>query len=478
MDRNELPPAKLTHLDARYKPFPSFAAWVGDSQFSFSRWDALAEQFKNLKNTIDPEQWRGAVQFAIRMASVDTGALEGLYQVDRGITRSIALQTATWQAEADEKHPDIRRFFAAQLQAYELIIDAVTHATPLSEAWLRRLHEELCAAQDTYLVQTPAGPQEHPLPKGEYKKYPNHVKTRDGYFVYAPVLDTPKEMQRFVDELRKPVFQSAHPILQASYAHYAFILIHPFADGNGRVARALASLFLYRAANTPLMIFADQRDAYLDVLEQTDKGHSAALIHFVEQRGIDLLEIVIEQAKFAGGATPAKASLRKLETLLTAPAGLSHHELDEKVYSFMEMFLLEARRQLERLQLPPGVTCGADLRAEDYPPISDEYRIPLKNNGRILAITLNSPPPASVQATMNLSVHLPNRDSGSDSLIITEQTSVPAKRQQFSLKLSELNAENARVLNSKIAIWVHHIIDILLAELARQVEQSLARSGD
>ena len=477
MGRIEFPPDELASLDARYKLFPSFATWVGDQHFSFSQWNTLAEQFKNLKSIIDHEQWQRTVQFAIRMASVDTGALEGLYQVDRGVTRSIALQTATWEIEADEKNPDIRRFFAAQLQAYELIIDAVTHATPLSAAWLWRLHEELCAAQDTYPVQTPTGPQEHPLPKGEYKKYPNHVKTEDGYFVYAPVLDTPQEMQRFLDELRESVFLNAHPILQASYAHYAFILIHPFADGNGRVARALASLFLYRAANTPLMIFADQRDAYLDVLEQADHGSPATFIHFVEQRGIDLLEIVIEQAKFAGGATPAKASLQRLETLLATPVGLSHHELDEKVYSFMAMFLHETRRQLDQLQLPAGVKHGTDLKPQDYPPISDDYRIPLKNGGRTLVITLNSPPPASAKVLMNLSVHIPKRGSSSDTLIITDQVLEPTQRPEFELKLSELYAENTRVLNAKIEIWVRHIINIMLDELTKTAEQSLAQSG-
>ena len=81
MDRIALSPNELANLDAQYKPFPSFATWVGGQQFGFSQWDALAEQFNSLKNTIDSEQWQRAVQFAIRMASVDTGALEGLYQV-------------------------------------------------------------------------------------------------------------------------------------------------------------------------------------------------------------------------------------------------------------------------------------------------------------------------------------------------------------------------------------------------------------
>src|SRR5439155_26847782 len=139
-----------------------------------------------------------------------------------------------------------------------------------------------------YRVMTAVGPQEQVLPKGQYKLLPNHVRARDGSdHSYAPVDVTPAEMSRFVSELRSEAFLAAHPLVQAAYAHYCFVVIHPFADGNGRVARALASAFTYRAVSMPIVILSEQRDAYLKSLERADIGDYQAFIDFMLARALD-----------------------------------------------------------------------------------------------------------------------------------------------------------------------------------------------
>lgn len=70
---------------------------------------------------------------------------------------------------------------------------------------------------------------------------------------YAPVAEAQPEMARLIREIRSGSFTEAHPVMQAAFAHYAFVCIHPFPDGNGRVARALASVFLYRSPGVPLL---------------------------------------------------------------------------------------------------------------------------------------------------------------------------------------------------------------------------------
>src|SRR5262249_59119938 len=67
---------------------------------------------------------------------------------------------------------------------------------------------------------------------------------------------------RLAGELGSEVFAGLHPAAQAAYTHYALTSIHPFADGNGRLARTVASIFLIRAAGVPLLIFADQWPSY------------------------------------------------------------------------------------------------------------------------------------------------------------------------------------------------------------------------
>jgi hypothetical protein len=125
----------------------------------------------------------------------------------------------------------------------------------------------LCRSQDTFVVHTALGRQERPLPKGEYKTLPNNPTLASGrIFYYAPPEDVPAEMHRLVASMESEEYAALHPVVQSAYVHYALAAIHPFADGNGRTARALASVPLYRDRRVPLMVLADDRDRVLDVL--------------------------------------------------------------------------------------------------------------------------------------------------------------------------------------------------------------------
>ncbi len=68
------------------------------------------------------------------------------------------------------------------------------------------------------------------------------------------------------------------PVLKAGLAHLWFVTIHPFDDGNGRIARAIADMALARSENSPQRFYSmsaqirQERNAYYDILEQTQKG--------------------------------------------------------------------------------------------------------------------------------------------------------------------------------------------------------------
>lgn len=83
------------------------------------------------------------------------------------------------------------------------------------------------------------------------------------------------EMARFLDW-----FETAtpDPVVKAGIAHLWFVTIHPFDDGNGRIARAIADLALARAEGTAQRFYSMsaqiriERKAYYDMLESTQKG--------------------------------------------------------------------------------------------------------------------------------------------------------------------------------------------------------------
>jgi Fic family protein len=68
------------------------------------------------------------------------------------------------------------------------------------------------------------------------------------------------------------------PVIKAGMAHLWFVTLHPFEDGNGRMARAIADMQLARAENSPQRFYSmsaqirAQRNAYYDILESTQKG--------------------------------------------------------------------------------------------------------------------------------------------------------------------------------------------------------------
>ena len=71
--------------------------------------------------------------------------------------------------------------------------------------------------------------------------------------------------------------------VEAAWLHHRFAQIHPFADGNGRVARAIASLVLIKADWFPLVVKRDDWSRYVDGLEKADQGDLRPLVTmFVE----------------------------------------------------------------------------------------------------------------------------------------------------------------------------------------------------
>ena len=86
----------------------------------------------------------------------------------------------------------------------------------------------------------------------------------------------PGEMTAFLEWLDSP--HQDDPLLRAGVAHLYFVTLHPFADGNGRIARAIADMCLARAEDDPMRFYSvssaveRNRPQYYDILESTQRG--------------------------------------------------------------------------------------------------------------------------------------------------------------------------------------------------------------
>lgn len=90
----------------------------------------------------------------------------------------------------------------------------------------------------------------------------------------APRLE--QEMRAFLEWLNKP--PDIDEVMKAGLAHLWFVTIHPFDDGNGRIARAIADMTLARSEKSSQRFYSmsaqirQERAAYYEILEQTQKG--------------------------------------------------------------------------------------------------------------------------------------------------------------------------------------------------------------
>jgi len=96
------------------------------------------------------------------------------------------------------------------------------------------------------------------------------------HFAAPPAPRLEHEMTVFLEWFNRPA--DIDEVLKAGLSHLWFVTIHPFDDGNGRIARAIADMSLARSEKTPQRFYSmstqirQERTAYYDILEQTQKG--------------------------------------------------------------------------------------------------------------------------------------------------------------------------------------------------------------
>ena len=112
---------------------------------------------------------------------------------------------------------------------------------------------------------------------GEYKTQPNNVRTSTGEIYYYTLPEQVKPaMSDLIDWYRRQEDEGEHPIVIAATFHYRFIRIHPFDDGNGRMARLLMNMILIKHGYTVAVVPFEERERYIGMLEQADKTEDLA----------------------------------------------------------------------------------------------------------------------------------------------------------------------------------------------------------
>ena len=144
-------------------------------------------------------------------------------------------------------------------EALGFVSDLARGEGPLTEREIREIHALVVKGQG----HTDAGAYRtlDVMAAGTEYRYPSHLKV-------------PELMAEFRASLTN---QAEHPVKVAARAHLDFVTIHPFRDGNGRVARLLLNLLLLRAGYPLAVIPVTRRSEYIESLVAAQQGQDATM---------------------------------------------------------------------------------------------------------------------------------------------------------------------------------------------------------
>jgi Fic family protein len=245
----------------------------------------LSESWKQFKSRLKDSNPTGLRQFnerLVRSLSIETGILERIYELDRGTTEALIAKgfiEELIQRESTNIEPstlvDILR---DQEAAIYLVQDLIARARPFTRGALFELHSILTRHQPTTIAVDQFGHRmEVPLRRGAFKEYPNNPRRPDGStHEYAPPEHVVSEVDNLLAWLES--YTDENPLLISAWLHHRFTQIHPFQDGNGRVARVITTMVLLKAGLLPLVVDRGMRTDYIGALESADRGNLESLV--------------------------------------------------------------------------------------------------------------------------------------------------------------------------------------------------------
>lgn len=252
----------------------------------------LPEAFAEFKKHLPDADLHRLMERSAREWSIETGVIENAFELDRGVTTALIEQgfnASLIDHQRNGLSPEqVQVILVDTKVALDGLFDFVKTSESLTTSYIRQLHQQLMRNVETYRVYflDPATGERRPsvrkLEPGKYKGEPNNPYRDDGsVHEYCP----PEAVSIQMDELVRIFndYDSSTPAeVRAAWLHHAFTQIHPFQDGNGRVARALASLVLIKEGLPPFMVPREVKTRYIRSLEDADHGRPEALLAFFE----------------------------------------------------------------------------------------------------------------------------------------------------------------------------------------------------
>ena len=219
-----------------------------------------------------------------------------------------------------------------------LVADYLGNGDPITEGLIREIHKRLVR-----------GVRGNTASPGQYRQVQNFVAnsiTKEVIYTPPPSLDVPPLMAEFVSWLNQE--EEVHPILVAGIAQFQLVHIHPFLDGNGRTARLLSMLCMYRSGYDFKRLFT------LSEYYDRDRFNYYRAIQSVRQNDLDLTEWL---EYFTLGLKWQLSELQGLgEGLIRLDLLTTKHNLSARQRTALQVALEQGEFQIQNLETKcPGV---------------------------------------------------------------------------------------------------------------------------
>ncbi|SAL11923.1 filamentation induced by cAMP protein Fic [Caballeronia sordidicola] len=314
-----------------------------------------------------------------------SNAIEG-NSLSIGETAALISYGLTAKGKPFKDHLDI----SGHDTALSALVDLVRNQEPLTEHVIRGLHElMLGGTHDVSTVDDKGGRTTRTIRAGQYKSNPNHVQTEGGIVrQFASPTETPLMMADLLAWYRQELAEKTlHPVVFAAMFHHRFVAIHPFDDGNGRMARIIMNITLMQMGYSPAILRIEDRNPYISSLVQADAGELSSLIDLVADATLRSSELFVKAIN--GGAIDDLGDFDK-QLLLLRQSVLDNNEAESpataaEMLAVCENLLIPAYRRIEQ-RLEHIAPMFASAATNSIATLQDGTNIVQKDLGQLAAI--------------------------------------------------------------------------------------------
>ncbi len=282
-----------------------------------ARFDDLAPSWYKRRQTLTEEDddYKEFLERLKREHAIETGIVEKLYDLSEGITQTFIkegfIDSYIGHDDTNIAPRQLMGYLNDHFEALDFIFAVVQSHRELSNSFIKELHALLTKHQKTTPAIDGFGRTAHiKLSKGEFKKRPNNPRREDGTLcLYCPPEQVESEMEKLLNIYEELVAAEKNSIIVSAWFHHAFTQIHPFQDGNGRMARLLSSLIWIKKGLFPLTVKRDEKSIYIGALEKADAGDPNQLVAFFSEAQSKSIDSFLNYKKKAKpGATLAEVA--------------------------------------------------------------------------------------------------------------------------------------------------------------------------